>query len=128
MPNPDTGELITRDEEKDGSYKWLVYGLFVTCNTFGFLVANTIGILLPSISADLHLTPTQQGMLSSAPYWANVVLMIIIALWVSQFAPKLLTLVTLVLGGLLILSQAWAQGFIGIFLARLLFGITMIVR
>ena len=128
MPNPDTGELITRDEEKDGSYKWLVYGLFVTCNTFGFLVANTIGILLPSISADLHLTPTQQGMLSSAPYWANVVLMIIIALWVSQFAPKLLTLVTLVLGGLLILSQAWAQGFFGIFLARLLFGITMIVR
>ena len=88
MPNPDTGELITRDEEKGRSYKWLVYGLFVTCNTFGFLVANTIGILLPSISADLHLTPTQQGMLSSAPYWANVVLMIIIALWVSQFAPK----------------------------------------
>ena len=120
--------LITSDQEKTGSYRWVVYGLFVLCNTFGFLVANTIGILLPSITEDLSLTPTQQGMLSSAPYWANVVLMIIIALWVSQFAPKMLALVTVLLGGVLVLMQAWSQSFIAIFIARLLFGVTMIAR
>ncbi|MEC7836895.1 MAG: MFS transporter [Chloroflexota bacterium] len=120
--------LITSDQEKTGSYRWVVYGLFVVCNTFGFLVANTIGILLPSITEDLSLSPTQQGMLSSAPYWANVVLMIIIALWVSQFAPKMLALVTVLLGGVLVLMQAWSQSFIAIFIARLLFGVTMIAR
>ncbi|MED5449692.1 MAG: MFS transporter [Chloroflexota bacterium] len=120
--------LITSDQEKTGSYRWVVYGLFVVCNTFGFLVANTIGILLPSITEDLSLSPTQQGMLSSAPYWANVVLMIIIALWVSQFAPKMLALVTVLLGGVLALMQAWSQSFIAIFIARLLFGVTMIAR
>ena len=120
--------LITSDQEKTGSYRWVVYGLFVVCNTFGFLVANTIGILLPSITEDLSLSPTQQGMLSSAPYWANIVLMIIIALWVSQFAPKMLALVTVLLGGVLVLMQAWSQSFIAIFIARLLFGVTMIAR
>ena len=88
MSDRQVENLITTNQEKSSSYRWVVYGLFVICNTFGFLVANTIGILLPSITADLNLSPTQQGMLSSAPYWANVVLMIIIALWVSQFPPK----------------------------------------
>jgi len=84
--------------------------------------------LLPAISSELDLTPTQQGMLSSAPFWANVGLMIVIALWVSRYSPKILTLVTVVSGGALILVQAWAQGFFGIFVGRLLFGVTMIAR
>ena len=94
----------------------------------GFLIANTIGILLPAISSELDLTPIQQGMLSSAPFWAHVGLMIVIALWVSRYAPKILTLVTVVLGAAFILVQAWAQGFFGIFVGRLLFGVTMIAR
>ena len=96
-------------------YRWVVYTLFVMCNIMGFLIANTIGILLPAISSELDLTPIQQGMLSSAPFWAHVGLMIVIALWVSRYAPKILTLVTVVLGGAFILVQAWAQGFFGIF-------------
>ena len=128
MSDRQVESLITTNQEKSSSYRWVVYGLFVICNTFGFLVANTIGILLPSITTDLNLSPTQQGMLSSAPYRANVVLMIIIALWVSQFPPKILALVTVLLGGVLVLMQAWSQSFIAIFVARLLFGVTMIAR
>ena len=109
-------------------YRWVVYTLFVMCNIMGFLIANTIGILLPAISSELDLTPIQQGMLSSAPFWAHVGLMIVIALWVSRYAPKILTLVTVVLGAAFILVQAWAQGFFGIFVGRLLFGVTMIAR
>ena len=109
-------------------YRWVVYTLFVLCNIMGFLIANTIGILLPAISSEFDLTPIQQGMLSSAPFWANVGLMILIALWVSRYAPKILTLVTVVLGGVFILVQAWSQGFFGIFVGRLLFGVTMIAR
>ncbi|MAQ97442.1 MAG: hypothetical protein CL716_07065 [Chloroflexi bacterium] len=109
-------------------YRWVVYTLFVMCNIMGFLIANTIGILLPAISSEFDLTPIQQGMLSSAPFWANVGLMILIALWVSRYAPKILTLVTVVLGGVFILVQAWSQGFFGIFVGRLLFGVTMIAR
>ena len=127
MP-PESSIKVLNENTTPSPYRWVVYTLFVMCNIMGFLIANTIGILLPSISSELDLTPTQQGMLSSAPFWANVGLMIVIALWVSRYSPKILTLVTVVLGGALILVQAWAQGFFGIFVGRLLFGVTMIAR
>ena len=127
MP-PESSIKVLNENTTPSPYRWVVYTLFVMCNIMGFLIANTIGILLPSISSELDLTPTQQGMLSSAPFWANVGLMIVIALWVSRYSPKILTLVTVVSGGALILVQAWAQGFFGIFVGRLLFGVTMIAR
>ena len=127
MP-PESSIKVLNENTTPSPYRWVVYTLFVMCNIMGFLIANTIGILLPAISSELDLTPTQQGMLSSAPFWANVGLMIVIALWVSRYSPKILTLVTVVLGGALILVQAWAQGFFGIFVGRLLFGVTMIAR
>ena len=127
MP-PESSIKVLNENTTPSPYRWVVYTLFVMCNIMGFLIANTIGILLPAISSELDLTPTQQGMLSSAPFWANVGLMIVIALWVSRYSPKILTLVTVVSGGALILVQAWAQGFFGIFVGRLLFGVTMIAR
>ena len=62
-----------------GSYRWVVFSAFVACNTAGFLIANTIGILLPSITDDISLSPTEQGILSSAPFWANLTLMIAVS-------------------------------------------------
>lgn len=103
-------------------------GVWFTSAVTGFMVANTLGVLLPSISAELGLSPTQQGLLGSATFWGNLVLAIPLSWWVSKFRPKMLTFVTLLLGTALILFQGVAPVFAILFLGRLGFGITILAR
>ncbi len=111
-----------------GRYRWVVFGTYVACNTSGFLIANNIGILLPAMSEDLGISPTRQGMLSAAPFWANLTLMIAISWWVSRYPPKLLVLATMVLGAIALFLQGWAPTFAMLMSGRLAFGVTMIAR
>ena len=111
-----------------GRYRWVVFGMFVTCNTSGFLIANTIGILLPAISQDIGISPMEQGMLSSAPFWANLTLMVLISWWTSRYPPKILVTMTMVLGALSLFIQGWGPAFVWLMLGRLAFGVTMIAR
>ncbi|HIC48915.1 MAG TPA: MFS transporter, partial [Dehalococcoidia bacterium] len=110
------------------SYRWVVFSAFVACNTAGFLIANTIGILLPSITDDISLSPTEQGILSSAPFWANLTLMIVVSWWTSRYRPKILVSITMLLGALFLFVQGWAPTFLALFFGRLAFGVTMIAR
>ena len=123
-PNKNAGE----EAQEAGAYRWVVFSAFVACNTAGFLVANTIGILLPSITEDIELSPSEQGILSSAPFWANLTLMIVLSWWTSRYRPKILVSVTIFLGALFIFVQGWAPTFLALFLGRLAFGVTMIAR
>ena len=123
-----TNEEIEEKIPEAGSYRWVVICAFVACNTAGFLIANTIGILLPSITDDISLSPTEQGILSSAPFWANLTLMIVVSWWTSRYRPKLLVSVTMLLGALFLFVQGWAPTFLALFLGRLVYGVTMIAR
>ena len=123
-----TNEEIEEKIPEAGSYRWVVICAFVACNTAGFLIANTIGILLPSITNEISLSPTEQGILSSAPFWANLTLMIVVSWWTSRYRPKLLVSVTMLLGALFLFVQGWAPTFLALFLGRLAFGVTMISR
>ena len=126
-PKPTNEEIEERVPEA-GPYRWVVFSAFVACNTAGFLIANTIGILLPSITDDISLSPTEQGILSSAPFWANLTLMIAISWWTSRYRPKILVTVTMLLGALFLFVQGWAPTFLALFFGRLAFGVTMIAR
>ena len=126
-PRP-TNEEIEEKVPEAGSYRWVVFSTFVACNTAGFLIANTIGILLPSITEDISLSPTQQGILSSAPFWANLTLMVVVSCWTSRYRPKILVSVTMVLGALFLFVQGWAPTFLALFFGRLAFGVTAIAR
>ena len=121
-------ENADEEAQEAGAYRWVVFSTFVACNTAGFLVANTIGILLPSITEDIELSPSEQGILSSAPFWANLTLMIVLSWWTSRYRPKILVSVTIFLGALFIFVQGWAPTFLALFLGRLAFGVTMIAR
>lgn len=119
---------IADPSEQMPAYGWTVMGIWLTASVSGFMIMSTIGILLPAISAELGLSPFQQGMVGSAAYWGNLVLAIPMGWWTSRFAPKILTTVTLVLGILSLLAQAVAPGFAVLILGRVLFGITVIAR
>jgi MFS family permease len=103
-------------------------GIWLTASVAGFMIMSTIGILLPAISAELRLSPFQQGMLGSSAYWGNLVLAIPIGWWASRFSPRILTSVTLALGTLFLLAQSLTPGFALLLLGRVAFGVSVIAR
>ena len=94
----------------------------------GFMVVSTFGILLPEITAELGLSPTQQGLLGSAAFWGNLTLAVPLSWLFSRFSPKTLTTVTMVFSTVFILVQASAPLFAVLIFGRLAFGFSVIAR
>ena len=110
------------------SYRWVVVGIWMLSGVSGFMVLATLGILLPSISADLNISPFQQGLLGSSAFWGNIALAIPLSWWTSRYGPKTLTSVTMVLGTMALFLQGWAPTFAVLVAGRLAFGITVMAR
>lgn len=92
------------------------------------MVLNTLGILLPAISAELSLSPGQQGLLGSASHWGNIALAVPLGWAGSRFSPKWLTIATLVMATACLFLQSWAPFFAVLLLGRLLFGVSNIAQ
>ena len=113
---------------KDGGYRWVVINVWHFASVSAFMVIYTLGILLPTITDDLSLSPSQQGLLGSAPHWGTILLAIPLGLAASQMSPKLLTSVTLLMLTLCLFLQSWAPVFAVLLLGRLLFGMAIIAQ
>ncbi len=110
------------------TYRWVLICLYLMSNVSAQMVINTLGILLPSIAESLDLSPSEQGLLGSAPFWSTIVLAIPIAWLGSRLSPKWLTAMTLVGCALCLFLQGWAPVFALLLLGRLLFGIFTIAQ
>ncbi len=109
-------------------YRWTVMGVWLFSSVSSFMVLNTLGILLPAISAELSLSPSQQGLLGSASHWGNIALAIPLSWATSRLSPKWLTAGTLTMATLCLFLQSWAPVFIVLLAGRLLFGISNIAQ
>ena len=92
------------------------------------MVLNTLGILLPAISADLDLSPSRQGLLGSASHWGNIALAIPLSWATSRLSPKWLTAATLTMATGCLFLQSFAPVFFVLLVGRLLFGISNIAQ
>lgn len=110
------------------TYRWVLICLYLMSNVSAQMVINTLGILLPSIAEGLDLSPSEQGLLGSAPFWSTILLAIPIAWLGSRLSPKWLTAITLVGCALCLFLQGWAPVFAFLLLGRLLFGIFTIAQ
>jgi len=110
------------------TYRWVLICLYLMSNVSAQMVINTLGILLPSIAESLDLSPSEQGLLGSAPFWSTILLAIPIAWLGSRLSPKWLTAITLVGCALCLFLQGWAPVFGFLLLGRLLFGIFTIAQ
>ena len=110
------------------TFRWVLICLYLMSNVSAQMVINTLGILLPSIVETLDLSPSQQGILGSAPFWSTIALAIPIAWMGSRLSPKWLTAITLVGCALCLFMQGWAPVFAFLLLGRLLFGIFTIAQ
>ena len=109
-------------------YRWVVMGVWLYSSVSSFMVLNPLGILLPAISADLDLSPSQQGLLGSASHWGNIALAIPLSWATSRLSPKWLTAATLAMATGCLFLQSWAPVFIVLLAGRLLFGISNIAQ
>lgn len=109
-------------------YRWAVIGIWLFSSVSSFMVLNTLGILLPAISTDLSLSPSQQGLLGSASHWGNITLAIPLSWATSRLSPKWLTAATLMMATGCLFLQSWAPVFIVLLVGRLLFGISNIAQ
>ncbi len=107
-------------------YGWVVVGLWLSSTLSGFVVIFNIGILLPSITEDMGLSPGQQGLLGSAAFWGNLFLAIPLGWWTSRFSPKAVIASTLALGTLLIVLQGWSPAYAVLLMGRLCFGVALL--
>ena len=110
------------------SYRWVVMVIWMVSSVSGFMVVSTFGILLPEITAELGISPTQQGVLGSAAFWGNLTLAVPLSWLFSRFSPKTLTTVTMVFSTVFILVQAFAPVFAVLLFGRLAFGFSVIAR
>ena len=90
--------------------------------------ALVLGVLLPTMSEDLGLSPLQQGWLGSSAIIGSLILSIPFGLWFSRYRPMILTAITLFLGAGFVFMQAAATNFTILLMGRLLFGITPVAR
>ncbi len=109
-------------------HRWAIMGLWLLSSVAGFMMVISVGLLLPSISADLGLSPTQQGFYGSAAFLGNLFLTLPISWWVSRYRPKILTTVTFTLSSALMFVQSWSPNFAILLLGRLGFGISTLAR
>ena len=110
------------------SYRWVVMVIWMVSSVSGFMVVSTFGILLPEITAELGISPTQQGVLGSAAFWGNLTLAVPLSWLFSRFSPKALTTVTMVFSTVFIFVQAFAPVFAVLLFGRLAFGFSVIAR
>ena len=110
------------------AHRWVIMGLLLVSSVAAFMMAINVGLLLPAISMELNLSPTQQGLFGSSAFLGNLVLAVPLNWWTSQFRPKILTTTTLVLGAVLLSIQGWSPNFVVLLAGRLGFGITAMAR
>lgn len=68
-------------------YRWALIGALVLCSTALIWYGFTIGVLLPDISDDLGLRPAQEGWLSSAFYFGQLLLTLPVTAWLARYQP-----------------------------------------
>ncbi len=120
-----TGGRLWQFRDSRG-YGWVVIGSF-TFNYAAIVISlSTLGLLLPDISEELSLSPSQQGLLASSVLFANLIFEIPSNWWLSRYRPWRVASISFMAASLSILLKAWAPTFIALVLARVLVGLLSI--
>ncbi|MFQ5875837.1 MAG: nitrate/nitrite transporter [Dehalococcoidia bacterium] len=98
--------------------RWLVIGLLTLVLSATFSVNLILGLLLPDISSDLNLSPSQQGWLGSSSLIAILLLGVPVSSWCSRYRPwRVLGIASLSVAGFVFL-QARVPTFAALLVGR----------
>ena len=116
------------DAPQSSNYRFVVITAWMIPHVFGFILLESLGLMLPSINKEFNLSATEEGILGSAPRVGMMILALPAGWWLSRLNAKRTTTITFVAGALLVVLQGWARSFYLLVLARAMYGITMVMR
>jgi cyanate permease len=91
------------------------------------LVSYSLGVFLPFVNRDLHLSSLQAGLLQSVWWITSALLSLPCGIWFSRFRPIPLVLASLLLGVPFLVLQGLAQRFSVLFMAQFLFVLSHVI-
>lgn len=116
------------DERRPSSYRWVVISSFWGMSEAAQLVSLSLGVMLPAMTRDLNMSPTQSGVLGAIFWIITAILVIPLTALFSRYSPKKIVTVTMFVGGVFTLLQGWAPtyeiellgraGFVAAFISR----------
>ncbi len=110
---------MNSQEESPSAYRWVVVGSLTASVGMALTAIFTLGLLLPDISEDLGLSPSQQGWLGSAVLLANLFFSIPSNLLLSRYRAWRIASMGFLCVGLFLLVQAWSPVFAVLILGRI---------
>ena len=115
-------------EPKPSSYRWVVMITFMAAHSTSFGALMGLGILLPAMTEELTLSPSEQGWLGSSAMIGNLVFSLPFGWWLSRYNASRMTAITLAVGAFFVFVQGWAPTFALLLVGRLIFGLTTVAR
>lgn len=104
-------------------YGWVVLGSFTFSYTLILIGVLTLGLLLPDISDEFDLSPSQQGWLASSVLFANLLFEVPINWLTSQYRTWRVATISFLAATLFVAFHAWAPTFAVLIIARVGLGI-----
>ena len=120
--------MATFHEEQVPAYRWVVIGTLTSGVATALTSIFIIGLLLPDITEELGLSPSQQGWLGASAVFGNVILAIPIALWLSRYRPWRVVVLSFLGIGVFTLLQGWSPTITVLIAARIALGISFIAN
>ncbi len=108
--------------------KWVVMTTYSIGHAVATMSAMVLGILLPSMTEEMGLSPAEQGWLGSSAVIGSLVASLPFGWWLSRYNPKMTTTITFVVGSVLVFLQGWAPTFAMLLAGRIVFGLTLVAR
>ena len=106
------------DSTKIPRYGWVVLGSFTFNYTLALIPVLTLGLLLPDISDEFSLSPSQQGWLASSVLFANLIFEVPINWLTSRYPVWRVSSVCFVAATLFLALHGWAATFPVLIIAR----------
>ena len=112
-------------EEPISPYRWVSLGAFTTGAATALTTIFIFGLLLPDISEELGLSPSQQGWLGASVVLGNLVLSIPLNEWMSRYSPRRVVILCFLGVTASILLQGWSPTLALLIVGRIALGVSM---
>ena len=112
-------------EEPISPYRWVSLGAFTTGAATALTTIFIFGLLLPDISEELGLSPSQQGWLGASVVLGNLVLSIPLNEWMSRYSPRRVVILCFLGVTISILLQGWSPTLALLIVGRIALGVSM---